>query len=420
MRKIVGFLLLCFALPALEVGAQELTLRSPEIAGRVVEESGAPVQGAIVVARWNLLFYRAALHGSGWYANGDALHIAEAVTDRDGRYTLPAWGPKARAAARLEPGAPVIAVFRSGFDPSEGREPNVTLRRATEDAAHAERVRNFQEKTLAWFFPGDNWKSMPRMVDTMQAEKARLSDNGKPVRGANVIPGREGTGRVVDANGAIVSNGTIAIAWTLRRADGSPGTRRFVNARRLGTDQPDIQFYVSPFRLPGPRLPPGWEINPKVEPEVAIYVKGYRPVRVAKWKESGGTIRLEKLPEGRDGALQYLRAIRADLDRDLAVPDREVAFEGAKQLMFEFHYECGQLTPDLRKGLCFDPDSEMGRAAERSRLNPVMYVERWDNVDVMKVVAVNSGRAVGNASAPAGYFPTQRIPVSGFSIEPVQ
>jgi hypothetical protein len=310
------------ALACLAVQAQELTLRSPELRGRVVDDAGAPVEDAIVVARWNLLFYRSALEGSGWYPNGDALHIAEAVTDRDGRYVIPAWGPKARAAAQLERNAPLIAVFRSGFEPSAGRDVNVALRRATDDASHAERIRSFQERALAWQFPGGNWKAMPRMVDALQAEKARAPADRKPVLGANTLPGRAGAGHIVDAkDGSPLRNGTIAIGWTLRRTDGAPGTRRFVNARRIGTDQPGIEFYVSPFRVPGPKLPPGWEIDPGAEPDVTAYVIGYRVQRVQRWSGMGGTIRLQRLPEGREGTLQYLRAMRADLDRELGGPD---------------------------------------------------------------------------------------------------
>ena len=423
MRALVRFLAFAaiLALPAAQ--AQELKLRSPEIRGRVVDEAGAPVPGAVVVARWNLLFYVAKFEGSGWYPNGDALHIGEAVTDRDGRYAIAAWGPKARPDARLQENAPMFHVFKGGYEPSTGRTPNVSLRRAAaEDTAYAERVRSFQEGPLAWYFPGGNWKSMPRMVAAVQAEKVRLGANAKAMRGPNTIPGRSGEGHIVDAQDKQhLRTGVIAVAWTLRRLDGAAGSRRFVHARRIGTDQPEVEFYVSPYRLPGPRLPAGWEINPDVPPDLTIYAVGYRPQRVARWSEAGGIVLVERLPEGREGTLAYLRAVRADLDRELAAGDRESALDGERVLIFDFGSECAKLVPELRKGLCYEPGSEMDRYFESTRRNPVMLVEKWDGVEEIRVVALPSDGAHAIAAArPQGYYPPQRTPVTGFSIEPAK
>jgi len=422
VRALVRFLAFAaiLALPAAQ--AQELKLRSPEIRGRVVDEAGAPVPGAVVVARWNLLFYVAKFEGSGWYPNGDALHIGEAVTDRDGRYAIAAWGPKARPDARLQENAPMFHVFKGGYEPSTGRTPNVSLRRAAaEDTAYAERVRSFQEGPLAWYFPGGNWKSMPRMVAAVQAEKVRLGATAKAMRGPNTIPGRSGEGRIVDAKSKQAArSGVIAVAWTLRRVDGAPGSRRFVHARRIGTDQPDVEFYVSPYRLPGPRLPAGWEINPDVPPDLTIYSVGYRPQRVARWSEAGGIVTIERMPEAREGTLAYMRAVRADLDRELAAGDREIALEGERVLLSDFGYECAKLVPELRKGLCYEAGSEMDRYIEASRRNPVMLVEKWDGIEEIRVVARPAAAPQAHAVAAQGYYPPQRVPVSGFSIEPVK
>jgi hypothetical protein len=78
------------------------------------------------------------------------------------------------------------------------------------------------------------------------------------------------------------------------------------------------------------------------------------------------------------------------------------------------------LVPELRKGLCYEPGSEMDRYIESTRRNPVMLVEKWDGIEEIRVVALPSdgAHAIG-ASRPQGYYPPQRIPVSGFSIEPV-
>lgn len=62
--------------------------RSEAIRGRVVDfETGAPVERAVVLARWMRLdtFTR---HPRG------AFHYAEALTDANGEFTIPAWGPR--------------------------------------------------------------------------------------------------------------------------------------------------------------------------------------------------------------------------------------------------------------------------------------------------------------------------------------
>jgi hypothetical protein len=63
----------------------------------------------------------------------------------------------------------------------------------------------------------------------------------------------------------------------------------------------------------------------------------------------------------------------------------------------------------------------MDRYIEASRRNPVMLVEKWDGIEEIRVVAVSNAGAHAIAASPAqGYYPPQRVPVSGFSIEPVK
>ncbi len=419
--RALPILLLTFA-AALPSAAQDLPrpYASGETRGRVVDEAGAGVEGAVVVARWNRLDYVSKLEGSGYYYGGAALHIGEAVTDRDGRYAIAGWGPAMRIGSTLEEGAPLFLVFKSGYEPSAGHDANVRLRgKSGEPAAYAQHVRNFQERSLAWNYPGDNWKSMPRMVEALQADKARAPVESGPILGAHTLPGRSGAGRVVDAKtGERITTGDIAIDWTLRRADRSPGTRRFVETKRLGSNRYVVQFYVSPFRMPAPRVP-GWEIDPEVRPDIAIYVPGYEVYREPKWGEGGGTIRLDPLPPGREAHLGNLRTWRRDIDRALALGDRDSALEGARVLLLSFEYQCASITPDLRKGLCFEPESPTGLFIARARVNPVMVVETHEGIEVIRVVSAGPGVS---ASAAAGGRTSYsvRAPVGGFSIEPVK
>ncbi len=89
------------------------TYSSPEWSARVIDkETGAPIEGAIVVVRWELERYSGSF--AGW------LLITEAVTDKDGIFHVSAWGPlnapssKGRQ-TRVSPNMPNVDIFKSGY-----------------------------------------------------------------------------------------------------------------------------------------------------------------------------------------------------------------------------------------------------------------------------------------------------------------
>jgi len=79
----------------------------------VDSETGAPIEGAVVVVRWEVETFHADL--GGW------LVMDEAVTDRDGMFHFKAWGPMRTrpdhrgSRTRLSPNEPSIDVFKSGY-----------------------------------------------------------------------------------------------------------------------------------------------------------------------------------------------------------------------------------------------------------------------------------------------------------------
>lgn len=84
-------------------------LSADAIEGRVVEaKSGIPLEGVIVAINWELLD-----------ANDLAvaeLGVAEQLTDHNGRFSFPAWGPvAARPGSRLNPRAPQMLLFKEGY-----------------------------------------------------------------------------------------------------------------------------------------------------------------------------------------------------------------------------------------------------------------------------------------------------------------
>ena len=76
-------------------------------------ETKQPLEGVNVVAHWGLSY---GLEGGG----SDTLTVSEAVTDKNGRFYFPGWGPKEvpkhlPPEARLKNIDPVVILFKSGY-----------------------------------------------------------------------------------------------------------------------------------------------------------------------------------------------------------------------------------------------------------------------------------------------------------------
>ncbi len=81
------------------------------IDGRVIDaETGAPVEGAVVVADWKL-------YGGGIGRGGhrESLFVEETATDASGEFTFGKWGPKKRPAYAVLDTAPWLVIFKAGY-----------------------------------------------------------------------------------------------------------------------------------------------------------------------------------------------------------------------------------------------------------------------------------------------------------------
>lgn len=160
-----------------------------EIRGRTIDAAtGDPVAGVIVVAQWEP-FQRGIGHAPG---HREVLHVYETLTGADGRYVIPAWGPKPLPfGATMEEVDPALLFFKPGYVPvsamntpvsdararntppgvSEWHGKDIRLARPTSTAAYADRLgvlsRNLRE-------PQTHWKSYPRMVYALWQEEKRL------------------------------------------------------------------------------------------------------------------------------------------------------------------------------------------------------------------------------------------------------
>ena len=152
-----------------------------------------------VVAHWELKY---GLEGGGSYQ----LQIMEAVTDQNGRFYFPAWGPKEipkhlPSEARLKDADPEIIIFKSGYKVFGARNANFTYL-----SGHGPSVRNSElnGKTipLKKFVGGKDaiaanvassmsslhflgvtaqnceWKFVPRMIVALTKEVKALNEQG--------------------------------------------------------------------------------------------------------------------------------------------------------------------------------------------------------------------------------------------------
>lgn len=404
--------------------------------GQVVDaERGTPLPDAIVVARWEWeTWIPPRLHGGGYYAYaGDAVHVAEALSDASGRYAIPGWGPTLKANGRRAQGMPRVLFFKPGYEPLvaeaarlEGK-PARLKRFAGSPREYAALIARFQEvesRGLAWTFPDAGLEKAPRMVLAIHREKSRLGEDGRAITGANLLPGRNGRGELLEAqSGKPIDHATLSITWTLRRIDGTGGTRRVVEQKRVGADSSGSLFYVSPWRLPGPDVP-GWEIAPEVAPRMRVYAWGYERGPELEWPAEGGTIRLNRNPDTPAAALAQLREWRRDIDAAVsAADDRELGRRGQWLLAWRLAEQCGKLTPDLHAGICYAPGSEMMGVVDKARTRGYDTVESLQGQQVMRFVAVGGGQQAVNAVAAQAPGPGRsglREPVRGFSIEPTR
>lgn len=171
-----------------------------EIRGNVVDaETGAPLPGVVIVAQWLL--------DSKYVGENNALlKVMETVTDKEGKYVFPAWGPIV---------LPPLADFRAGDDPlvlyfklgyeraSESNEyvsriayratplggfrangKTIRLKRCGEcnDAQYWSRLDTFSG-LLPGPIIGASWKEYPKMTWAIEQENRRYMASGTHVFG---------------------------------------------------------------------------------------------------------------------------------------------------------------------------------------------------------------------------------------------
>ncbi len=166
-------------------------------------ETKQPIEGVIVVAHWVL---EGGMH---WDRLGE-LMILEAVSDQDGRYYFPAWGPKAAIKGWLANNDPELLFFKPGYayrvlrNPS-GPTKNLPVRRSVWDGktielekfkgsleAYAEHVYDLSRTIdgVLDFARGGrncNWKKMPQMLVALHNTSLRFKQQRIKLFGRHVL-----------------------------------------------------------------------------------------------------------------------------------------------------------------------------------------------------------------------------------------
>ncbi|MEK7322119.1 MAG: hypothetical protein AABZ84_03455 [Pseudomonadota bacterium] len=185
-------------------GCASLQYSAEPIEARVVDaETKQPVEGAIVTANWELV--------AGTLAGGPEvikqMMVVEAVTDSNGRFSFPAWGPKINLHPEggFRENAPQLLIFKSGyefwkgFNDTPGDHPynfnsvqrsdwngkTIELKpfKGTPEE-YAEHVHQL-DNDLEWVRYGENceWKQLPRMLVAIHRLSERFESQDVKLKG---------------------------------------------------------------------------------------------------------------------------------------------------------------------------------------------------------------------------------------------
>ena len=147
-----------------------------EITAKIVDEdTGQPIEGAVVVAEW-------VLYAGG---HGGRINTIETQTNADGVYHMAAWGPRIRTPwARLINRDPTMTFFKGGYYPDGGgnhRESRDIIRTSDYDGKILKLKKfdgNFEKlsRALSTYDAGDSrcWWDCPLYVLALDAESKRL------------------------------------------------------------------------------------------------------------------------------------------------------------------------------------------------------------------------------------------------------
>jgi hypothetical protein len=166
------------------------------IEAKVVDaDTKQPLAGVIVVAHWELVF--STLGGD---TRAGQLKVMEAVTDKNGNFRFPGWGPKLAVRSHLSDYQdPELLLFKSGYeyrrlynaltgeDKGAKRKSDwngktiamIPFKGTTKE--YLERFHHLNvdvDQLISWRPAECNWKKIPKMLLAIDHERQRLTQEG--------------------------------------------------------------------------------------------------------------------------------------------------------------------------------------------------------------------------------------------------
>lgn len=159
-------LLLSLALLCLSTPVSAFIFYAEAIEAKVIDaQTGKPVQGAIVTANWQL---------EGGVDSGiprAQLEILETVTDANGKFTVPAWGPRLAFRGHASFKWPQILVFKSGYK-------YVRLTNEPRSGSQFTTSSDWNAKTIKFLPFGKDTAAYVRDFDALNAQLDQIATNG--------------------------------------------------------------------------------------------------------------------------------------------------------------------------------------------------------------------------------------------------
>lgn len=176
------------------------TYSAEAIEARVIDaETQKPLDGVVIVAHWQL---KGGMEGGNVVGQ---LMILETVTDSNGRFAFPAWGPLKRTKGHFDTADPQMLLFKPGYDPRvlDNERPEFWTKHAHESLRRSvhngktiemkrfggsltskEAMRVYADRLS--FFTGRmrfitddcQWKKVPKMVLALQDQREQFKKVG--------------------------------------------------------------------------------------------------------------------------------------------------------------------------------------------------------------------------------------------------
>lgn len=198
-RNICFAVLLCLTI-AQPACSLPRTYSADRIDARVIDaETEQPLEGVIVVAHWEL---RSTGYNPGGSVPVGQMMTMEAITDKEGRFHFPAWGPLIAWKGQMHDDDPQLIFFKSGYTRLIlSNEDKFTLasvlrsHRTSDWNGKTIEIKPFKgemkryvgllhnlnaklEQIISWNPKECNWKKLPKAIVTMDRERKLLEQKG--------------------------------------------------------------------------------------------------------------------------------------------------------------------------------------------------------------------------------------------------